>query len=244
MHDGEESDTTLIPVYHYKQYDDFIYRHYLQFTMSRDNPTYGEQCRGIKWGHESGATFPGYSTGFAAIVDAKTMNGPSGYLTELKRLNDLDGSWWWWPYKCNAPTGQVERLNVCGKCGWASGVFSTMFLSQIVGLDYDAPSKTLYWRPFSPCSNFCGKNMRIGKNSITFLYQKKSTKTILQLESNSDESITCKIEVMGDEDCLVMGDNQEKYSRRDAIFLGNPSTIIELVVQPHESYSLVFENTK
>ena len=55
MHDGEESDTTLIPFYGYKTYDDPVVRNYARFSSSEENPTYGTECRGIKWGHESGA---------------------------------------------------------------------------------------------------------------------------------------------------------------------------------------------
>ena len=75
MHDGEESDTTLIPFYGYKTYDDPVVRNYARFSASEENPTYGTECRGIKWGHESGATFPGYTTAFSGIVDEETMNG-------------------------------------------------------------------------------------------------------------------------------------------------------------------------
>ena len=57
MHDGEESDTTLIPFYGYKSYDDIIFRNYLRFTASSHNPTYSTLSRGIKWGNQSEATF-------------------------------------------------------------------------------------------------------------------------------------------------------------------------------------------
>lgn len=45
MHDGEESDTTLMPFYGYQRYDAPSVRNYAKFTTSFENPTYGEQCR-------------------------------------------------------------------------------------------------------------------------------------------------------------------------------------------------------
>lgn len=84
MHDGEESDTTLIPFYGYKTYDDPVVRNYARFSSSEENPTYGTECRGIKWGHESGATFPGYTTAFSGVVDEETMNGERGFMDGAK----------------------------------------------------------------------------------------------------------------------------------------------------------------
>lgn len=200
MHDGEESDTTLIPFYGYKPYDDEVMRNYLKFTMSTENPTYGTQCRGIKWGCESGATFPGYSTGFAGIVDEETMNGEHGYMRELKRLMDLDGSWWWWPYKCNKEKGEVNRLNCCGKCGWASGIVGALMITQILGLDYDGPSKTLRFRPFSPSGNFTWKDARLGSALVDVEYlcgadSKSEVKAVSVVNKNSD-SICAELEVI------------------------------------------------
>ena len=58
MHDGEESDTTLLNYYGYEAGDRTT--HYGQFSSSDENPTYSCLSRGIKWGNQSGATFPGY----------------------------------------------------------------------------------------------------------------------------------------------------------------------------------------
>ena len=60
MHDGEESDTTLMKYYKYQSEEQDTLKQYGQFTGSRENPTYSELSRGIKWGNQSGATFPGY----------------------------------------------------------------------------------------------------------------------------------------------------------------------------------------
>lgn len=206
MHDGEESDTTLIPFYGYKPYDDAVLRNYLKFTMSTENPTYGTQCRGIKWGCESGATFPGYSTGFAGIVDEETMNGDRGYMRELKHLADLDGSWWWWPYKCGKETGEVNRLNCCGKCGWASGVVGAMMITQILGLDYDGPSRTLHFRPFSPSGSFLWTDARIGGALVDAEYlctAEKDAGTTVQekyvsLVNKNKDAIRVELEVVTD----------------------------------------------
>ncbi|GJM75830.1 hypothetical protein HMSSN036_80460 [Paenibacillus macerans] len=57
-HDGEESDTILMPLYGYAAYDDPAYRHYMQFSLSPHNPTYNPESRGIQWGDHAACTFP------------------------------------------------------------------------------------------------------------------------------------------------------------------------------------------
>lgn len=238
MHDGEESDTTLIPFYGYKQYDDTVLRNYLKFTMSEENPTYGVECRGIKWGNESGATFPGYSTGFAGIVDAETMNGERGYMRELKRLCDLDGSWWWWPYKCGAKTGDVVRNNSCGKCGWASGVFASMLITQVLGIQYDAPSKTLNFRPFSPCSDFNWKNAPVGNSHFDFEYNKKGNETLVSVTNRGNYPITANIEILGNG--IPYSEETDKVLEfTKGYFLDHDTIKVKTLLQPDKKYQII-----
>ncbi|MDD3172724.1 MAG: hypothetical protein PHF63_03555 [Herbinix sp.] len=231
MHDGEESDTTLIPFYKYKSYDDGVVRNYAKFTTSQENPTYGTECRGIKWGNESGATFPGYTTAFAGIVDSETMNGDRGYMRELKRLVDIDGSWWWWPYKCNTKTGDVVRLNCCGKCGWASGVFASMFMTQILGIQYDAPSKQLNFRPFSPCSNFVWQNARTGSGKFDFSYQENIDMISVSVTNRGKEAVTAVIEIISDR-IPIKSDTQAKIPYTKGKFLGKNTIIVTTELRP------------
>ena len=48
MHDGEESDTTLMPFYGYCDYFDESYRNFVNFTVT-ENPTYDAEIKGIRW---------------------------------------------------------------------------------------------------------------------------------------------------------------------------------------------------
>lgn len=132
MHDGEESDTTLIPFYHFLNKTDSLYQHTMEFSASSANPTYGEEIRGIMWGQESGATFPGFIT--VLMGNFANKKKAEERIEELLQLADLDGSWWWWPYRLNPIHGQVVRDFGCGKCGWAAGMFVSLFITQYLGL--------------------------------------------------------------------------------------------------------------
>ena len=113
MHDGEESDTTLMKYYKYQSEEQDTLKQYGQFTGSRENPTYSELSRGIKWGNQSGATFPGYISILNGAAEKESWSGDEGRFRELERLIDLDGSWWWWPYKIGAHP--LKRVGM--RCG-------------------------------------------------------------------------------------------------------------------------------
>lgn len=233
MHDGEESDTTLIPFYGYKPYDDPVVRNYARFAASEENPTYGTECRGIKWGNESGATFPGYTTAFAGIVDAETMNGELGFMTELKRLCDLDGSWWWWPYKCDTKTGDVVRLNCCGKCGWAAGVFASLFMTEILGVRYDAPAKTLNFRPFSPCSSFEWNDARTGSGKFDLSYRKDADAVTASVTCHTDYEVTLVLTLVTDS-VPKSADTGKNIEFEEMEFLGKRAVKVKMVMKPDQ----------
>lgn len=237
MHDGEESDTTLIPFYGYKSYDDIIFRNYLRFTASSHNPTYSTLSRGIKWGNQSEATFPGYTTLFLNTVNKESMVGQDGYMTELKRLIDIDGSWWWWPYKVGSKTSNVERLNSCGKCGWAAGVFSTIFITQILGIVYNAPKKTLKYRPFSPSSNFEWKNARFGNSRFDLSFMKKHEDSIVYIKNKNKYEINVELELIGKGDPYNMLTNT-KIEYKSGKFLSNKTRICTFKLMPNEKIEI------
>ncbi|RCX23650.1 hypothetical protein DFP94_1011252 [Fontibacillus phaseoli] len=171
--DGEESDTILMPLYGYASYDDTAYRHYMQFSLSPANPTYNPESRGIQWGEHAACTFPGYMSGMGMLTDFASMSGTDGYLTEIRKLTDADGSLWWWPYLNGASYGDVVRHHNCGKCGWASGVFSGLFTSRILGIAYDAPARQLSFRPLRAAGSFAWEGARLGSGVFNLSFRRE-----------------------------------------------------------------------
>lgn len=158
MHDGEESDTTLAPVYGFVSLTSPVYQHTMRFAGSEGNPTYVPNIKGISWGMESGATFPGFISVLmghtASSIDFET------FFIELTKLADLDGSWWWWPYPVKPSYGHVVRNFGCGKCGWASGMISVILITQYMGLRVDAGR--LIIQPMANLSKYSWMNARLG----------------------------------------------------------------------------------
>ena len=162
MHDGEESDTTLMPFYQFLDNKDHLYQNTMAFSASSFNPTYSEEIKGITWGLESGATFPGFIT-----VLMSELHNPQAFVTRLEELiclADLDGSWWWWPYRLEAQQGEVVRDFGCGKCGWASGLFVSLMISQYFGLKFKKGVLQI-----DPVDNltFSWKNLKFGQAFIS-----------------------------------------------------------------------------
>jgi hypothetical protein len=189
-HDGEESDTILMPHFGYCDYEASSYRNYMRFTLSPHNPVYNPESRGLQWGDKAAATFPGYMNGLGQITDAASLSGPHGFLTEIRKLTDVDGSLWWWPYYNGAAHGDVVRHHHCGKCGWASGVFAAMFITEILGLRWHAPDRTLRFRPFSPSSSFQWDDFPLGSQRLSASFRQEEDSCESSLTNHGSEPIT------------------------------------------------------
>lgn len=152
FHDGEESDTTLAPFYGFNDVLEGYYLGTLQFASSSDNPTYSKLSKGISWGDQSEATFPGYIT-----LLMGTVNDHSRFMEKidiLEKLTDLDGSWWWWPYEVGSSGDNVMRFNHCGKCGWSDGSFSVLMIKNVLGIEFNAQKDLLKIRPLAVAPSF------------------------------------------------------------------------------------------
>ena len=195
-HDGEESDTTLASFYGYTSYDDPALHNHKKFALTEHNVIYVKSLGGILWGDHRAysTTFPGYVSGLAAASDADSFSGPNGYLTRIRKLTDLDGSIFWWPYAQWNTTYRVndQPARGLGKCGWASGVFCCLFISQILGLSYDAPTKTLDFRPFSPSSNFTWDGFRLGSGVFSAAFKRQDSSLSLEVTNENAHAVTVR----------------------------------------------------
>lgn len=167
MHDGEESDTTLSAFYDFLSVEDSVYQNSMRFAASPENPTYSETIEGITWGLESGATFPGYTT--MLMSGSLSAEAFKEKMEVLKRLADLDGSWWWWPYPLNPKRGEVVRSFGCGKCGWASGIFVSLFITHYLGLSQK--EGILFFAPMEGLEPFAWENFRLGDKWLSIYFE-------------------------------------------------------------------------
>lgn len=242
VHDGEESDTTLMPVYGYLDYDDPKYKNYTRFALTEQNLFYSSESKGIKWFDfkgkvHAGATFPGYITGFASITNEEEMNGKQGYMTVIRQLTDMDGSIWWWPYPKNSEYGKVKR-GQASKCAWASGVFAVLFISEFLGIKYDAPQRKLQFRPFSPSSNFQWKCLKIGKAFFDVSYQREEKKILVSIKNLNQFSIFAEYTIILEKNAQVeeieMNRSEYKDEFKYGKFFGSSTIIINTSIDTQQ----------
>ncbi len=203
-HDGEETDTTLMPHYGYCAYDNTAHQNHARVAMTEDNTWYRQCSRGIKdstWLEDPDppieATYPGYMTGLAGVANAEEMSGPDGAMTIIRQRTDVDGSIWWWPF-CDGHISRAYEIHggVVGKSGWAAGVYACHFVSQILGLSYHGPSRTLRWRPFSPTSNFTWTDCRLGAGRFSADFTRDDTTTRCSITNHNDHDVTAELEII------------------------------------------------
>ncbi len=205
-HDGEETDTTLMPFYGFCESDDPALINHARLGLSPENPYYAPGIDGIWWEGTS-ATFPGWMT---ALASAATEDELRGRIEHTRRLTDHDGSIWWWPYKfpCTDPTevrrrepyfefeGRrgIEELGV-GKCGWAAGVYLCLFVNNILGLRADVPARQVSLRPFCPWPEFKWESCRLGDSLFDFSYDHRDGRIVGQITNRNDSDFEGAIEL-------------------------------------------------
>lgn len=242
-HDGEESDTTLASFYGFTGYDDPVVHNHKKFCLSEHNVIYTKDLGGVLWGDlgSYSTTFPAYVSGVAAARDAETMSGPEGYLTRIKKLTDLDGSVWWWPYAQWKTSYRIadQPARGLGKCGWASGVFCCLFISQVLGVSYDAPAQTFDFRPFSPSSDFTWDGFRIGSGVFDASLKREDSAVTLQVANRNSHPVTVRYRAI-----LPEGKSAESISLRGKPYEGEVSTerffesevvMVEVSLEPGET---------
>jgi hypothetical protein len=182
LHDGEESDTTLMPFYGFCEPDEAAYLNHARLAVTPENPYYFEKGKGIWWyahGKWSSATFPGWTT---ALAGADTQEELLARLQTIRTMTDADGSFWWWPYRHDAPAApHPSRASV--KCAWAAGVFACLFVNRILGIDVDVPAAEVALRPFSPWDEFSWRDCRMGSSMFHFSYRKTAGGAVAEIKN-------------------------------------------------------------
>ena len=254
VHDGEESDVTLAPVYGFVPFDDPTYRNYARFAVSEHNVAFCPETRGIVWeryGDDapltpigpqiSDATFPGYVTALANAHDRVSMIGDDGTMREIRRLTDVDGSNWWWPYQAGSHRGDVSRGIY--KCGWSSGAVAALLISEFLGLCYDAPTRTLCLRPFSPSSGFFWDHVRLGSGVFSVTFERNADQTLVSVENPMAHGVALDLEVPllegGSVAAVLAGHGLEAVEYEGGAFLSYDTVKLSRRVGPGETERVV-----
>jgi len=189
-HDGEESETTLLPFYEFCSSDDDRIRNHAKAAMSDDNPLYARDLDAIWWYNTSwnSATFPSWITALASAGNETELNHRLGRVVQLL---DFDGSVWWWPYRYGSKDSRHPlRGDVAKKCGWGAGVFFCKFVNDVLGISFDAPTGKISLAPFSPWNHFRWKGLRIGTHRFDIEYISRKDQTSISFRNRNATSVS------------------------------------------------------
>ena len=186
--DGEESDITLMPYYGFLSWDDPTYLNYMRFSVSEHNTIYRPDLHAISW-FGVPSTAPGYLKGLCAGTDHASLFGEHGYLNEIRKITDADGSIWWWNYysKKNPEYGEVERNSLPGKSGWFSGIYASVFIARHLGLSYDQTTNSLRFSPLMPSSGFTWNNFTLAGKIFSANYHFSNQSVTINLKSGNPD---------------------------------------------------------
>lgn len=189
-HDGEESETTLMPFYGFCEADDLRLINHAAAAMTAQNPLYSQDLDAIWWYNSdwSSATFPGWTTALAGAHDEVATRER---LQRIRSLTDLDGSLWWWPYSYGSKDpDKPTRGGVARKCGWGAGVYLCLFVNNILGISVDAAARSIRFAPFVPWKEFAWHQAKIGWATFDLSYHRDEGEVTAVLTNKNTRSYT------------------------------------------------------
>lgn len=178
-HNGEEAFTTMAPFFGFCDADEPALIRHARLAFTKANPLYAPAVNGIWWNSNSfgnGTTMPGQIALLAAIENEQELLAG---LEQLRKLVDLDGALWWWPYRYPCTDSRmVERRGQpadVSKCGYAASVFAAVFLTNVLGVYTDVPARQVRFRPLVPWPSFEWAEMRLGPAAFSIRYERKKS---------------------------------------------------------------------
>jgi hypothetical protein len=147
-------------------------------------------------GSPFGSTFPAW---LVTIAGATTNEELLSGINIFKTMTDVDGSPWWWPYDVIQSNPAVVNRRKCNfqggfcdvaKVPYATSVFNTLLINNILGLSADIPQRKVSFRPFSPWKEFEWKNGRIGNAFFDIKYTDNGSEITAEITNRNTNVYT------------------------------------------------------
>jgi hypothetical protein len=224
-HDGEEVALVQSAFYGLVEQDNPLVTNHCRASMTPFNYLYNSTLNAMMWQDVSyynyGYTFPAW---LVLIAGATTNREMLSGIIVWKSMTDLDGSPWWWPYDSDQTDPSVvnrRKANFKGgfcdvaKVPYATSVFNTLLINNVIGLSADVPNKTFSFRPFSPWSSFEWKDGRIGNAFFDLKYSDDGSKITAKITNRNKESYSGIIGLTVPENKVLSGQKPtgKRYSR-------------------------------
>jgi hypothetical protein len=224
-HDGEEVAVVQSAFYGFVEQDNSLVINHCKASMTPFNYLYSPSLNAISWysgpDWKGGYTFPAWLVLIAGATNKDEFNS-AFYL--WKSMTDIDGSPWWWPYDAEQTDPSIvdrRKTNYTGgfcdvaKVPYATSVFNTLLINNIMGLSADIPAKTVSFRPFSPWHNFEWSGGRIGNAFFDIRYSDDGSSITASITNRNTETYSGLIGITVPEGKILKGKNAEgkRYGR-------------------------------
>ncbi|MCC7139649.1 MAG: hypothetical protein IT460_14595 [Planctomycetes bacterium] len=159
-HDGEEIVVASSPQLGFVEVDDVVRTNHGGAATTAQNRFWNAAARGMHWNDSAPVTSPGWLTALSGAAGEGQLRAA---LDLWRRVTDVDGSVWWWPYDHGEtdPDAVLRRASHVGgstldtaKCDYASSSAVALLLHDVIGLDADVPATRAWFRPLPPWPSF------------------------------------------------------------------------------------------
>ena len=224
-HDGEEVALVQSAFYDFTDQDNLLVTNHCRASMTSFNPLYNSTLNAMMWQDASyfnyGYTFPAW---LVLIAGATSKDEMLSGINFWKSMTDLDGSPWWWPYDAEqTDPAAVNRRKSNFKSGfcdvakvpYATSVFNTLLINNVIGLSADLQKKAVSFKPFSPWSGFEWKDGRIGNAFFDIKYLDNGSEITAQITNRNSEIFTGIIGITAPDNKILLESNAgaKRYGR-------------------------------
>jgi hypothetical protein len=224
-HDGEEVAVVQSAFYGIVPQDNALVINHCKASMTAFNWLYNSTLNAMMWQGDSfwngGYTFPAW---LVMIAGAETKNEIISGINLWKSMTDVDGSPWWWPYDVGQKDPSVVNRRRCNydggfcdvaKVPYATSVFNTLLINNILGLSGDIPEKKITFRPFSPWNYFEWNGGRIGNAFFDISYSDNGSSITATITNRNKETFSGLIGITVPEGKVLKGKDAagKRYSR-------------------------------
>ncbi|WP_416517542.1 hypothetical protein [Bifidobacterium asteroides] len=233
IHDAEESDLALASVYGFTKRDDCRIINHMYWAHSIGNPYYARVSGGIDfWDFDgsNGVSYPGY---LCLLKRTRNREDLRHAFAAIRRTTDLDGSFWWWPFKHDELDANRIKRGL-GKCGWGGGEFVSLMLHDILGIQADAKTSSVSFAPYLPWHKASLTGFAFLDGTVDFVVDDEK----LSLVNNTDHDIHARLQLCMPANSMLedvkINDSSRRMEAQLVRLFDSSSVVLKEVVGPRK----------
>lgn len=185
-YDGEDTGSHLAMIYGVYGWDYQPWINYHRWARSMFCPSYEPEFGTLRW-------FPSWSmpvldgTGWVSVLGGSiTTSEMARSLTQLYRICDPTGSFYWWPIAYNFKQG-------LSRCSQGQGTWAWQYLEQWLGVKTDALNHTLTIAPRGLPDKVLWENFSCGNQHFDIFLEEGSTGTNFKVTNQNPVAWTVRL---------------------------------------------------